>query len=405
VTPKNVICIAIDRLHAGLVGAYGNSWIRTAALDRLAADSFLFDQAFVDGTDLAGLYRSFWQGIHAAARHDEAATSLPRLAAAAGLHTALVTDEPLVAALHAAGDFAERSFVESPSEGRTAANVAETALARLFGAVSQWINSAPQPFFLWVHSRGMAGPWDAPLALRNRFAEEDDPQPPTFVTAPDYWLPDEFDADEVLGVKHAYAGQVAALDQCLAALAAQFNESPLAERTQLTLLSARGFPLGEHRRIGPCDEALYNETTQLVWLMRFPDGRGRLARAQAIVQPHDLPGTLADWLELDRAALGSGRATSLLDIVDGQVESLRDHVLLVSQHDRAIRTPGWLLRQPLAGAPELYAKPGDRWEVNEVASLLPEIVAGLEAALARFDETGGADQLPPLAEPLVSAVD
>jgi arylsulfatase A-like enzyme len=251
----------------------------------------------------------------------------------------------------------------------------------------------------------MSGPWDAPLALRNRFAEEDDPRPPTFVAPPDYWLPDELDADEVLGVKHAYAGQMAALDQCLAALVEQFDESPLAAHTQLTLLSARGFPLGEHRRIGPCDEALYNETTQLAWLMRFPDGRGKLARSQALVQPHDLPGTLADWLDLDRAALASGRATSLLGIVDGQVESLRDHVLLVSQHDRAIRTPGWLLRQPLAGAAELYAKPGDRWEVNEVASLLPEIVAGLEAALARFDETGRTDQLPPLAEPLVSVVD
>ncbi len=126
----------------------------------------------------------------------------------------------------------------------------------------------------------MGGPWDAPLAMRNRFAEEDDPQPPTLVTVPDYWLADNADPDEALGIRHAYAGQVSLLDLCLGAFCDQLDESPLAARTQLSVVSARGFPLGLHQRIGPSDEALYNETVQLAWMMRFPDGLGRAGRSQ-----------------------------------------------------------------------------------------------------------------------------
>jgi hypothetical protein len=405
VAPKNVICLVVDRLHAGMIGAYGNSWIRTTALDKLACQSFLFDQALVDSPALAKLYRAYWLGQHALDKRPASGASLPRLLAEAAVHTALLTDEAEVAGLALAADFAERVFVKSPAEARTVGDVSQTGLARVFEAASAWLQSAPQPFCLWVHARGMSGAWDAPLALRNRFADEEDPRPPSFEAVPDYWLPDEYDADEVLGIKHAYAGQVAALDACAGALFDELEQSPLAANTQLTFLAARGFPLGEHGRVGPCDDALYNETAQLAWLMRFPDGRGKLARSQALVQPADLPGTLVEWLGLDRGRLGSGHATSLLDIIDGRVESLRDCAPMISLHDRAIRTPGWHLREPQGGAAELYAKPGDRWEVSEVASLVNDIVVGLQAALAEIEAAGCVDRLPPLAEALSSTVD
>jgi arylsulfatase A-like enzyme len=405
VAPKNVISVVVDRLHAGMVGAYGNSWIRTTALDTLAAESFVFDQAVVDRPELPSLHRAYWLGTHACSKAAPSGASLPRLASEAGVHAALVTDDAEVASLATPADFAERVLVESPAAEHAAAEVSQTALARLFEAAAGWLRGARQPFLLWVHARGMAGAWDAPLPMRNAFADEEDPQPPAFVDVPDYWLPDEYDPDEVLGVKHAYAGQVAALDRCVGAFCDQLDESGLAASTQLTFLSARGYPLGEHRRIGPCDEALYNEVVQLVWLMRFPEGRGKLARSQALVQPADLPGTLAEWLGLDRTRLGSGQATSLMGIIDGDVEALRDCAAMVSLNDRAIRTPGWHLRVPAGGAAELYAKPGDRWEVNEVARLAGDIVAGLEAALAEIDRTGCVEGRPPLAEPLASTVD
>jgi arylsulfatase A-like enzyme len=404
---NNVICIVVDRLHAGMIGAYGNSWTKTAALDQLACESFLFDQAFVDNPQLERLYRAYWLGLHAADRQQPTAAgaSLPQLLAQAGLHTALVTDEAEVAGLPWAADFAEQVLLETPPDERPAEDVSETGLARLFGAATEWLQAPRKPFCLWVHARGMAGSWDAPFAMRQHFADQQDPEPPAFTAVPDRRLPDKFDLDELLGIKHAYAGQVAALDLCLGAFCEQFDSSGLAANTQLTFLSARGFPLGEHQRVGACDEALYNETAQLVWLMRFPDSAGQLDRSQALVQPADLPGTLLDWLGLNRGKLAGGHASSLLEIIDRRLESLRDRVFMVSSHDSAIRTPAWHLRQPDAGEAELYAKPSDRWEVNEVANLLHDIVVGLTAALSEIENSGGVEPQAPLAEPLVSEVD
>ena len=42
---RNVICVVIDGLQPAFLGAYGNTWIATPDLDRLAAESFVCDTA------------------------------------------------------------------------------------------------------------------------------------------------------------------------------------------------------------------------------------------------------------------------------------------------------------------------------------------------------------------------
>ena len=400
---RNLICIVVDRLHAGLVGAYGNSWIRTQRLDRLACESFLFDQAFASCPQLEELYRDYWFGSGTPGGSN-CGSSFPQLLTGGGMHTTFLSDDQLVASLAAAAHFSECVFVEPTARDSAVDDAAETQMAQLFATAARWIETAPRPFCLWVHARGMSGDWDAPVEFRDRFAQEDDPEPPRFVTPPDRVLSADHDPDELLGIVHAYAGQVSLLDQCLGDFLDVIEQGELSRATQLTLLSARGFPLGEHLRVGPCDEPLYNELVQIPWLMRYPDGLGQLCRSQALVLPHDLPGTLLDWLEIDRGSLGAGQTASLLDIVRGDRELLRDRALLISRHDRAIRTPGWYLRRPASGPAELYAKPSDRWEVNEVAKLLPEVTAGLQNAMLELEQAGEAP-LPPLPDLLVSVMD
>ncbi len=62
---RNVICLVIDGLQPSLLGAYGNTWISTPELDRLAAESFLCDNALTDSLDLARIYRGLWRGLPA----------------------------------------------------------------------------------------------------------------------------------------------------------------------------------------------------------------------------------------------------------------------------------------------------------------------------------------------------
>src|SRR5438128_2330588 len=96
---RNVICLVIDRLHAGYLGAYGNTWINTPALDRLAAQSLVCDGAIIDSADLATAYRSLWLGRHACCLPVSEAQreTLSAIFAREGWQTTLLTDDPTVA--------------------------------------------------------------------------------------------------------------------------------------------------------------------------------------------------------------------------------------------------------------------------------------------------------------------
>src|SRR5205085_8612405 len=101
---------------------------------------------------------------------------------------------------------------------RCAETIEETGLFKFFEAASALLREQTRPGLIWLHSRGMSGPWDAPLALRYQFADEDDPDPPNFVEPPNLLLPGDFDPDQLLGFVHSYAGQVVLADMCLGLL-------------------------------------------------------------------------------------------------------------------------------------------------------------------------------------------
>jgi hypothetical protein len=55
-----VLIVVARGLHLGYIGCYGNEWVETPALDRLAADGVAFDQHYADQPDSAGAQRA-WQ--------------------------------------------------------------------------------------------------------------------------------------------------------------------------------------------------------------------------------------------------------------------------------------------------------------------------------------------------------
>jgi len=381
---RSVIVLVIDGLGAGHLGPYGNTWIDTPALNRLASESFLLEQAVIDTPELARLYRSYWQGLHATC--GEAPPDRPPLAKLledAGVATVLLTDEPEVADHPLATAFSDCRQIPLPEEAYPADEIHDTHVARLFAAADDCLSQAGEPFLLWVHARGMYSPWDAPLVMRNQFADEDDPTPPTFADVPCRMLETDFDPDELLGVVQAYAGQVTLLDTCIGALTASLAEDTQGDETALILTSSRGFPLGEHGRIGAWDEALYSETVHVPWMMRLPGAAGAMARCQALVQPADLNATLLDWFgTASDPAPGGGH--SLLPLVAGKSSSVRDRAFTTAGGERSIRTADWFLRS--ADVDELFAKPDDRWDANEVADRCQDVVERLRTELEESGE-------------------
>lgn len=398
----NAICLVIDRLHAGYLGAYGNGWIETPAFDRLAAESFLFDQMLIDTPQLQPLYRSYWQGSHALAGADDRLT-LPAALRASGVHTALLSDEDAVYRHPLATDFNEIIAFEPPRQAQVAPEGAaeQTHLARCFAQIIEWMQSAPRPYLLWCHLAALGLTWDAPLEFRQLYSEPDGPEPRPSADVPDLLLPEDGNPDEAVAFAQAYAGQVSLLDACLGGLCKILR----AQETLLVVTSSRGFPLAEHRRFGPCDEAIYGELVHVPLVVRFPDGLGASARSQALVEPADLMPTLLDYWQIANTPPAS--AASLLPIIRGDAVALRDRLVVAGRGtERGLRTPAWYLRA--VEDPELYVKPDDHWEANNVAIRCQEVVQCLQDTLLQTEQalrTGRTSDLPPLTDVLVEGLE
>jgi arylsulfatase A-like enzyme len=398
----SAVVLVVDRLGAVHLGPWGNTWLETPHFNRLAAQALVCETAFADAPDLNSALRALWTGRHAWEPPAEKGYSLAARARDHGVKTLLITDDRSVTEHPLAEAFDEHLFVESPAAVRSAPRIEQTGFFRLIAAATEAIGERGGPFLAWIHSRGMSGPWDAPREYRERLADPEDPQPPDFVASPERRLERGFDPDEVLGVVQAYVGQVQLVDESLGLLLDALEQRPDRNEILLGVTSPRGYPLGEHGRIGPCDDALYSELVHIPLVIRFPRDICRLARTHRLVQTCDLAPTILEacgWGECNNA----GFATSLTRELQGENEwSPRSMVCAAGTNQRVIRTPAWLLRETLGEEEphrELFAKPDDRWEANEVSSRCDEVTALLAAELDRFEQAARAGELSTLAPP------
>lgn len=415
----NAICLVIDGLNSACLGAYGNTWLPTPEFDRLAANSFLLDQAYIDSPRLETAYRSFWTGLHAQVKPALVpGVGLAEQLSDVGVNTSLVCDDPLIAEHPLAQGFRQKLLLRPPVDGprnEFAADLSETQQAIFFAELVEQLTTSREPYLLWAHTQGLIGPWDAPWELRARLlAEEEDDLENVrdhlaeLRHAPHAMLPPDTDPDDLLALRLAYAAQVQVLDQCLAAFLHALDELAGQAPTLLTILAPRGFALGSHRRIGHESPLLHEELTHIPWLLRLPDRTAAADRSQALVQPADLPATLLEWFGISSHRDGAGCGQSLLPLASGTQTTLRDRLLLTDEASTAaIRTPGWYLireRRPpdeneleSTDRLEMYAKPDDRWELNEVADRCPEIASELENHLHQLETAVGQNQQSPLA--------
>jgi hypothetical protein len=398
----SAVVLVIDRLGAGWLGPYGNTWLDTPNFNRLAARSVLCETPIADSADLAASCRGLWTGRHRMEPAAQDSRHVAQFASAAGARTSVVTDEVKVAEHPLARDFGDRQLLPPAAAAKSASSIESTGLFAFFDAARASLAQQKSPFMLWLHAQGLSAPWDAPLELRYQFADEDDPDPPDFVQPPNLLLPDKSDPDELLGYVQAYAGQVTLADMCLGLLLDALEEHPLAQQTLLVVTSPRGYPLGEHRRVGSCDDALYSELLHIPALIQFPAHEHALLRYEAIMQPAELCSIIAEtcgWQVSD-----SEVTSALSRELRGMPMEARNVACAVDDNQRAIRTPAWFLRESATSdGPryELFAKPDDRWEANEVSSRCGDAVELLAAELDRFQtgpSPGRLSESPPLAE-------
>lgn len=375
-SPRSAIVLVCDRLNPAFLGPYGNTWIETAASNRVAAKSLLIEQCLTTSLGLSEVYERYWSSL---ADIEQTAT--------------LVTDEEKQVSHTLAAGFDTHIQLAADVGNTAATDIESTHWADLISAAMQQCDEfdREQGRLLWIHGRGCAGHWDAPYSLRESFAAEDDPAPPTFVRPPAQHLVGEVDPDELLGLQQAYAAEMTVFDHCLAPLVESLSHSAF-ENTLFVLTSPRGYPLGEHSVIGDARPVLQFESLHVPLVIRFPDGRFEAERGHSLWQPSDVGELVRRWLAGDEFAIGDFGTERVASQAEGHW---------------SLRTPAWfatgLVNPDADDETRLFAKPDDRFEVNDVAGICKGIAQDMRSefdCVIAATNAGVVANLPPLADAL-----
>ncbi len=481
---SNVLVIACNSLHLGFLGCYGNAWIETPNLDRLASEGVVFDFHFPENLTTLPTRRSWWTGRYGFPNEEAGwtplrpeETTLPDRLWNHGVRSALISDttylrdpangysrgfdetcwirgsgyDPFVPATSVEPVRVEAEpGLRLPDEDdphrpiwlerwqnllRNRAYFGHdkyegTGVVRTARAAIEWLDrqkSGDSPFLLWLDLNSPHGPWDLPEEFRDRYAaiepdefelgdegdlaetdtdeEELDLEEVTaLIDVPPGPLGDVLDEAELLRLRRTYAGAVTLLDRAIGELLDYMRGSERLENTLVIFTSDQGEPLGEHGFVRRFRPWLYEELIHTPLIVRMPGGAFGGNRHQAIVQTVDLLPTALSALGLP--PLEDIHGQNWLPLIRGERTKLRDYACLgMDVAEFAIRTHHWHLILPIELDPdeprfvELYRKPEDRWEQNDVAEQHVEVAEHLELVLRRFAEAvprGSIEELPSL---------
>ncbi|MEM6654239.1 MAG: hypothetical protein AAF596_00405 [Planctomycetota bacterium] len=364
----HIFVLAVDGLRASSLGAYGGAG--TPAIDRFASGSTLHEWFFADSPELASVYEAIWgrDGRH-----------LSDFLSGSKRQSVLLTDDPAVEAMPAAGSFAATKTIAAVDPPEPADGIAEAWLATTVAEFAAILDSCHtqtrdgEGLFAWMHTRGFYGPWDAPSSTVVELLDEDDSPIEPSVVPPAIPAADN-DPDAAFHSACRYAAQASVLDACVAQFVECIDDAFGDEPRVLAILGTRGYALGEHVVIGH-DDRLYAESLHVPLLIRRSDGLGALLRSSTPIG-------------------GSAVLRALSGKVD-HPEQGRPLQQSSASGARAVHQQDWRLIVPPQTAvghddsgPELYLKPDDRWEVNNVATLMPEVARGMLSLLSAGGERG-----------------
>ena len=426
---KAIVLIARG-LQTGALGCYGNPWIDTPALDSLAAGGVVFDWHFADAADAVGARRAWRSGRYRfppLAPTSDAAAQTDLLAALSGrgVHTCLILDDSRPAPMEFAHGWDEVHRI-TPNEETTPLE----AVLDATGAALERLEHRDN-WLLWIDLATLLPPWDVPEEFWHPYfsnetedveaedeieddeAEESEPLTPTTEAPPGPIHPD--DDPLYLSLQTSYAAAVTYLDAGIGQLLDALANLEGGDNILLVLTSDTGQNLGERGIVGPIRAWLHDEVIHLPLVLALPGGVEAGRRVDALTQAVDLGPTLAEWFQ---TTLPESHGQCLLPLARGEAETIRPYACAGLQVGTAIeytlRSPDWAFLLPVRTAeddagrgPQLYVKPDDRWEVNNVLQHHLEFAEQLERTLRDFvvaSAQAGPLRPPPLSETRASDV-
>lgn len=386
-----LLVVAVDRLPAWMLPPHGCAWVAMPALTRLASRGVVFDRMIATGDDAEGTLAAVCGGGTGAGDWGIVQAALRR-----GWSPLLVTDErgPAAIAVRRVPVVARRT---------PTTDEADTSLARACTVAADALATGRHRMVV-VHLTSLGRVWDAPAAFREAYVDPEDPPAYAGAAVPEMTVTDATDPDELVGIRHAFAGQLTLLDRCLDTLLERVATRAGDDGGWGVLVAGlRGLPLGLHGHVGGGAFPAYGELVHVPAMLVDPGGRMAAQRYGGLVTPGDLGATLVEWLGGPVPARPDAepwRPASLGGLLESWRWPPRDRVVATVAAGPAIVTPAWHAVMPGASAAvRLFAKPDDYFEMNDVAERCPaerDRLGGLLARVAAGD--AGAAWTAPLEE-------
>jgi arylsulfatase A-like enzyme len=383
----NVVLVILDSVRRDHVGAYGNNWIKTPNLDALAKDSLRFSRPYPESIPTLCARRAIHTGQRTwpfenwrPAKGDgiglwgwqpipEDQVTLAEILRSNGYGTYFVTDtmHQFKSSMNFHRGFDVFDFFRGQTtdnykpiwtapEDKVSRALIEGNPGMLFHMRQYFANVAGRrteadwfspmvftqaadylellsengPFFLTVDSYDPHEPWDPPEEYVKMY--DDGPYDLKVPYAVVYGSSDYLTDRELERVKALYSGELTMMDRWLGRFLDKMEELNLFDNTLLILLSDHGVSQGEHGIVGKLPIAMYPELTDIVFLMRHPEGKGSGQTSDYYASTHDVAPTILRFLGIEPPESMEG--DNLLGLVDGERPRPRPHFTL-GYHDHA----------------------------------------------------------------------
>jgi arylsulfatase A-like enzyme len=439
----NVILIISDTFRQDHLGCYGNPWIHTPHLDRLAERSIVFDRCYAGSFPtiphradvLTGRYNFTYLGW---APLPQSEITLPQILATAGCSTMGIVDTPFYMRKGYGYDRGFQDFIFIRGQdymGPTWDNVIhgrryeeDYFAPATMSAAEKWLERHYQErFFLLVDTWDPHEPWDPPSYYVNRYWDRDE-RPAHW---PCYWDWQEAGlTEEDVKRSHAhYCGEITMVDRWVGRLLERIESLGIMKDTIVFFTSDHGHYFGEHGLFGKAMQRneegfdtttfapgrwyrspLYDEVTRIPLLIYLPDAEP--ARIDALVTAPDLMPTILELMgvEIPQSVLG----TSLVPLLRGTQDQVHDFLVtswplynpgqtirVVDDLERSvidalpstITNGEWTLIYAVEGEPvELYHMASDPKQQENVIEGNAMIARDLHASFVKLLEQMGAEE-------------
>lgn len=277
--PRNVILITIDTIRADRLSPWGGRRLHTPAIEGLARDGVVFENAFslvpltapAHSTMMTGRYpATHGVRLNGSSILPGAETTLAEIAAGRGMRTGAIVSCLVLSSRFGINQGFDLYYEEgiTGEEGRRGLWYDERKAAPSIARAVQWLESeSDAPFFLWLHLFDPHHPYEPPPPFDKSYAER------------------------------PYEGEIVYTDRALGGFIRRLKAMELYDDSLIILVGDHGESLGDHLE-NFHGTFVYDATMHVPMIVKAPGGR-RGAREKGLASIIDVMPTAVDALGLE----------------------------------------------------------------------------------------------------------